>query len=266
VISVKTRPAPAGAWYLGLERGEVAPRCILVGDRARVDLFGEQLQEARVLSDKRGLRTMGGTFNGVPVTIAAFGMGAPIAAVLLEELAVIGVRVALRAGTAMSLAPDRLPLGSFIVAHAALRADGTSLTYAPLGYPAAADPLAVNAVTDVLDKSGLPHSVGILATADGFYTEMLAPSEARSESVRRRHNEFRKVGVLAADMETATLFVVASLLGVRAGSLCLVSVDGPGRALLDDDSRHAGEAQLVDAALRALIAIPDPAERRTAIA
>jgi uridine phosphorylase len=191
-------------------------------------------------------------------------MGAPIAAVLLEELAVIGVRVVLRAGTAMSLAPDRLPLGTFIVAHAALRADGTSLTYAPLGYPAAADPLVVNAVTDVLDTSGLPHTVGILATADGFYTEMLAPSDARSDSVRQRHDEFRKVGLLAVDMETATIFVVASLLGVRAGSLCLVSVDGPGRALLDDESRHAGEAQLVDAALRSLIAIPDPRERRPA--
>ena len=266
MISVKTRPAPAGAWYLGLKEGDVAPRCILVGDRARVDMFGERLQGAMVLSDKRGLRTMGGTFDGVPVTVAAFGMGAPIAAVLLEELAVIGVRVVLRAGTAMSLAPDRLPLGSFIVAHAALRADGTSLTYATAGYPAAADPLAVNAVTGVLDKSGLPHTVGIIATADGFYTEMLAPSEARSDSVRRRHDEFRKVGVLAADMETATLFVVASLLGVRAGSLCLVSVDGPGRALLDEASRQAGEAQLVEAALRALIAIPDPGARRTATA
>lgn len=262
MISAKTRPAPAGAWYLGLEQGDVAPRCILVGDRARVDMFGERLQGARVLSDKRGLRTMGGTFEGVPVTVAAFGMGAPIAAVLLEELAVIGVRVVLRAGTAMSLAPERLPLGTLIVAHAALRADGTSLTYAPLGYPAAADPLVINAVTTVLDKSRLPYTVGILATADGFYTEMLAPSDARSESVRRRHDEFRQVGVLAADMETATLFVVASLLGVRAGSLCLVSVDGPGRALLDDESRHAGEGQLVEAALRSLIAIPDPQDGR----
>src|SRR6266566_5534726 len=61
VISAKTRPAPAGAWYLGLKEGDVAPRCILVGDRARVDMFGERLQGARVLSDKRGLRTMGGT-------------------------------------------------------------------------------------------------------------------------------------------------------------------------------------------------------------
>jgi len=257
-MTVKTRPAPTGAWYLGLNAGDVATRCILVGDRARVDMFGERLDGARVLSDKRGLRTMGGTFDGVPVTVSAFGMGGPIAAVLLEELASIGVRVVLRAGTAMSLAPDRLPLGSFIVAHAALRAEGTSLSYAPLGYPAAADPVVVSTVTEVLTQIGAPHHVGILATADGFYSEMLAPSAARAEPVNRRQEEFRKLGVLAADMETATIFVVASLLGVRAGSLCLISVDGPGRALLDDDSRRAGERQLVEVALRSLIRVPDP--------
>ncbi len=201
---------------------------------------------------------MVGSFRGVPVTVSAFGMGGPIAAVLLEELAGIGVRVILRAGTAMSLAPDRLPLGTFIVAHASLRAEGTSLTYAPLGYPAAADPVMVNTPIDVMNHMRLPYHVGILATADGFYSEMLAPSHERAAPVERRHEEFRQLGVLAADMETATLFVVASLLGVRAGSLCLISVDGPGRALLDDEARKHGEEQLVTAALEALVGVPEP--------
>lgn len=259
-MKAKTRPAPQGAWYLGLTAKDVAPRCILVGDRARVDMFGEQLTGARLLSDRRGLRTIGGSFEGVSVTISAFGMGGPIAAVLLEELAGIGVRVVLRAGTAMSLASDRLPLGTFIIAHAALRAEGTSLTYAPLGYPAAADPVVVSTLVEVLRTDRLPHQVGVLATADGFYSEMLAPTPERAAPVQRRHEEFRSLGVLAADMETATVFVVASLLGVRAGCLCLVSVDGPGRALLQDEPRQVGERQLVQAALKALIRIPDPAE------
>jgi uridine phosphorylase len=255
-MTVKTRPAPQGAWYLGLQPKDVAARCILVGDRARVDVFGRQLTEARVVSDRRGLRTLVGNYQGVPVTVSAFGMGGPIAAVLLEELAGIGVRVVLRAGTAMSLAPSRLRLGSFIIAHASLRAEGTSLTYAPLGYPAAADPIMVNTLVDVLKQSGLPYHLGILATADGFYSEMLAPTPERAAPVEHRHDEFRRLGVLAADMETATLFVVASLLGVRAGSLCLVSVDGPGRALLDDEARKQGEEQLVKLALEALIRVP----------
>lgn len=253
----KTRPAPEGAWYLGLKHGDVASRCILVGDRARVDMFGARLSGARLLSDKRGLRTMGGTYRDVPVTISAFGMGGPIAAVLLEELTGIGVRVALRAGTAMSLAPDRLPLGTFIVANAGLRADGTSLTYAPLGYPAAADSVLMNTVVDVLVERRLQHQVRIMATLDGFYSEMLAPRPDRAEQVEQRHDEFRRLGVLAADMETSTLMVVGSLLGIRTGSVCLVSVDGPGRALLDDELRRAGEEQLVEVALDALVRTPD---------
>ena len=256
-MTTKTRPAPDGAWYLGLSSGDVASRCILVGDRGRVDLFGERLTGTRLLSDRRGLRTVGGQYRDVPVTVSAFGMGAPIAAVLLEELAGIGVRVALRAGTAMSLAPERLPLGSFVVAKAAFRAEGTSLTYAPPGYPAAADPAVVNAVAGVLSERKLPHRICILATADGFYSEMLAPSSDRAEPVERRHEEFRRLGVLAADMETSALMVVGSLLGVRTGSVCLVSVDGPGRALLDDEPRKAGEEQLVEVALEALIRTPD---------
>ena len=253
----KTRPAPEGAWYLGLNANDVATRCILVGDRARVDMFAEHLTGARLLSDRRGLRTMGGTYEGVAVTVSAFGMGAPIAAVLLEELAGIGVRVVLRAGTAMSLDPGRLPLGSFIVAHAAMRAEGTSLTYAPLGYPAAADPVVVSTLVDVLSTKKLAHQVRILATADGFYSEMLAPTPARAAPVEQRHEEFRRLGVLAVDMETSTLLVVGSLLGVRTGSVCLVSVDGPGRAMLADEPRQAGEQALVEVALQALIRVPD---------
>ena len=256
-MMAKTRPAPQGAWYLGLNASDVASRCILVGDRARVDIFAERLAGARLLSDRRGLRTMGGNYEGVPVTVSAFGMGAPIAAVLLEELAGIGVRVFLRAGTAMSLDPGRLPLGSFIVAHAAMRAEGTSLTYAPLGYPAAADPAVVNALVDVLEAEKLAHQVRILATADGFYSEMLAPTPARAAPVEARHEEFRRLGVLAVDMETSALLVVSSLLGVRAGSVCLVSVDGPGRAMLADEPRQTGEQQLAEVALKALVRVPD---------
>ena len=59
---------------------------------------------------------MTGSFAGVPVTVSAFGMGAPIALVVLEELAALGARAVLRAGTAMAVAHD-VPLGAFVVAE-----------------------------------------------------------------------------------------------------------------------------------------------------
>ena len=74
---------------------------------------------------------------GMRVTATAFGMGGPIAAIVLHELFDLGVRTFLRVGTAMAMPPAKL--GDFVLADGAFRDDGTSRTYAPLGYPAVAD-------------------------------------------------------------------------------------------------------------------------------
>ena len=64
-------------------------------------------------------------------------MGGPIAAIVLHELFDLGVRTFLRIGTAMAMPPAKL--GDFVLADGGVRSDGTSRTYAPIGYPAVAD-------------------------------------------------------------------------------------------------------------------------------
>ena len=244
------------AWYLGVTPQEVAARCVLVGDPARVDLFAARLDGARLVSQERGLRTVTGEIAGAPVTVGAFGMGAPIAAVVLEELVAMGARVVLRAGTAMAVGGDDAPLGAFVVAHAALRGESTSAGYAPRGYPAAADPELTERVREQLVRHGAQFRVGTLASYDGFYSELFAPDEERRAGVDARLAELRRLRVLAADMETSAVLVVGAVLGVRAGSLCLVSVDGASRARLGDAERQAGERRLVEVALAAVAATP----------
>lgn len=244
------------AWYLGVTADEIAPRCILVGDPGRVDRFADRLDGARLVSQERGLRTVTGDYLGTRVTVSAFGMGAPIAAVVLEELAGIGARVVLRAGTAMAVGDDADLVGSLILARAALRGEATSATYAPLGYPAVADPLLLDAARGALTELRAPHREGILASYDGFYTELLAVDDRRQAAVAARFAELAALGVLAADMETSAVLVAGSILGVRAGSLCLVSVDGRRGTRLDDAARRAGEDLLVEAALAAVTATP----------
>lgn len=242
------------AWYLGVTPDDVAARCVLVGDPARVDRFAERLDAPRLVSEERGLRTVTGAFAGTPVTVAAFGMGAPIAAVVLEELVGLGARVVLRAGTAMAVGgePDRL--GSFVVASGAVRGESTSATYAPPGYPAVADPALTAAAVAALEERGLPYRVGLLASFDGFYTEMLALDAARRPDVEARFAGLRRLRVLGADMETSALLVAGRVLGVAAGSCCLVSVDGMTRARLEDAARREGERRLVEVALAGLAA------------
>ena len=245
------------AWYLGVTPDEVAPCCVLVGDPARVNLFAEHLESPRLVSQERGLRTVTGVYGGVSVTVSAFGMGAPIAAVVLEELVGLGARVVLRAGTAMAVgAPNGPLLGAFVVAQAALRGEATSATYAPLGYPAAADPTLNDRLRAELERRDAAHRVGVLASFDGFYTELFAADEARRPAVEARLAELRRLRVLAADMETSAVLVAGAVLGARAGSLCLVSVDGSTRARLDAAARRVGERQLVEVALAAVAATP----------
>lgn len=244
------------AWYLGVTAEEIAPRCILVGDPGRVDRFAERLDGARLVSQERGLRTVTGDYAGTPVTVSAFGMGAPITAVVLEEIAGIGARVALRAGTAMAVSDDAALVGSLVLATAALRGEATSSTYAPLGYPAVADPLLLDSARGALRDLGVSYREGILASYDGFYTELFAADDRRKDAVAARFAELAGLGVLAADMETSALLVAGSVLGVRAGSLCLVSVDGRRGTRLDDATRRAGEAILVEAALAAVTTTP----------
>jgi uridine phosphorylase len=251
------------AWYLGATADQIAERCILVGDPARVDLFAARLETPRQISQERGLRTVTGVVGEVPITVGAFGMGAPVAAVVLEELVGLGARVVLRAGTALAVGTQpAVPLGAFVVAQAALRGEATSSTYAPLGYPAAADPVLNDRLRDELARHDVVHRIGLLASFDGFYTELVAADDARQAGVAARLAELRRLRVLAADMETSAILVAGAVLGVRAGSLCLVSVDGPSHDRLGTVERADGERRLVEIALAAIAATPLPEPRR----
>jgi uridine phosphorylase len=243
-------------WYLGLDREAVADRCILVGDPGRIDVFRRALDGAELVTERRGLRTVTGAYRGVRVTVAAFGIGAPIAVIVLEELASVGGRVFLRAGTAMRLG-DRLPMGGFVVAHAAVREDGVSATYVPPGYPAVADLALTEAASAALDRLGVAHGAGLMASGDGFYSELFALTEARAAHVRSRVMELCRLRVSAVDTETSALLTVGRVIGVRAGAMCLLTVDAETRQRVDPDALDRGERMLVKAALDTVVSVED---------
>lgn len=238
------------AWYLGVSPDEVADRAILVGDPGRVDLFAERLTGVTASGGDRALRTVTGTFRDRRVTVCSFGMGAPIAVVVLEELATLGVRIVLRAGTVMSL--GEVPLGTLVLADAALRGESTSATYLSPGGPADADPALTDCLAGVLTDAGATYRRGLVASYDGFYSQLFAIHQDRRQRIAALADDLRRQGVIAADMETSALLAVAPLLGVRAASLCLASVDGRTQRRLDPERRGDDERRLVEVALEAM--------------
>lgn len=239
---------PREAWYLHCAPDQVGEDAIIVGDRGRVLLATELLDDAVLLNEDRGLTTATGTYHGRRITVSAFGMGAPIAAVVVDELAYIGVQRVLRLGTVMTAGGSEL--GDLVLAHGAIRGEGTSLGYLPIEYPAVPDFDLTGRAEAAARATGRPVRAGIYDTADGFYTDMMRrdDAEGQAELVEVR----RERGVVGIDMETSAIFVVARARGISAASLCLASVSGDDFSKLDVEPRREAEFDLLRAGFEAL--------------
>jgi uridine phosphorylase len=141
------------------------------------------------------------------VGFARLPIGAPVVAIVLEELGALGVETIVGIGTAGALA-DTLHPGNVVVCSAALRDEGTSHHYAPASTWATPDTGLLSCL-----QAALPDAaVGPTWTTDAPYRET-------AEEIQR----YRGEGILTVDMEAAALFTVAATLGLRAASIFCVS-------------------------------------------
>jgi uridine phosphorylase len=251
---MKTDEQSASAWYIGADKSEVGDVAILVGDPARIGRIATHMSDVHSVRENRGLSTITGTRAGRRVTVSAFGMGAPIATIVLHELFALGIRTFLRIGSEMAVPPARL--GDFVLADGALRAEGTSVTYAPLGFPAIADFEMNTALRKRLASSQRPWRAGIFGTYDGFYTEMFGLSGERREMIGGLKRDIERMGLIGTDMETSALLVAARILGARASTLCVATVDAHTQAKIDDAEMANAESELFEVALDAIAALP----------
>jgi len=239
-------------WYLKCERQDCAPSAVLVGDPARIDLFTAELTEAHIVAQEREFTTLTGKYQALPVSIISIGIGAPAAAIAMEELWELGVHTIVRAGTMMAL---NAALGDFVLAQGAVRYDGVSTTYLPLPFPALADADLYFTFRQVLDQAHVPHRAGLVASADGFYTQLFRHAVPEHDPQRDDSTlieYLNKCGVLAADMETSAIYTLGQFLGIRCVSLCLATVDGHTHTLLEASLRMEKEKQLVKLVLDGL--------------
>ncbi|HWU62809.1 MAG TPA: nucleoside phosphorylase [Ensifer sp.] len=241
------------AWYIGAKREEVGKAAILIGDPARIARIAEHMTDVAFLPEQRGLKTVTGIRNGTRITATAFGMGAPIATIVLHELYALGIRTFLRIGTAMALRPARL--GDFVLADGALRAEGTSPSYAPLGFPAIADFDLNTQLRACLKSSGKSWYAGIFGTYDGFYTEMFGLSGESRKMVDKLKDDITRLGLIGTDMETSALLTAARVLGARASTLCVATVDGMTQEKIEDSLMAKLERDMFDIALDAVAAM-----------
>jgi uridine phosphorylase len=215
-----------------------AEDALLPGDPGRALALAQQLlTEPRMSNHARGLwGYTGETPAGHPLSIQSTGMGGPSAAIVLHELAGLGVRRAIRVGTCGAL-DATLGHGDLIVAGEALAEDGASRALGA-GEAAEPDPELTGRLAGALP--GAPATVRIVTT-DLFYESgadhAALPGERADAWLRR--------GAVAVEMEAATIFTLGGRLGVATG--CVLAVSD---TFEDGERRRIADERLADAAAR----------------
>jgi uridine phosphorylase len=238
--------------YMKCTQETVSPYVIFSGDPWRVEVLKEYLDNPIHVAFSREYNTYTGFYKGVRITVSSTGIGAPSAAIAMEEMYECGMKVALRMGTVMSL-KDNL-LGHYIVPTGSIRDESTSATYVDRGYPAVADFDLVKIVSDAVRSAGSHVDNGINATMDGYYSQMRESklSKERQTDIEKVLYNLKKNNVSGIDMESSCMLVLGRLMNVKTASLTLVTVLENLKDMLRDGLREEKEKELCRIALESI--------------
>ena len=205
-------------YHLNCGPGEVGEYCLLPADPARCDRIAQYFREPRLIGQNREYRIITGLLGEKRVSAVSTGIGGPGAVIALEELVELGAHTFIRVGTCGGIRMDVQP-GDAVIASAAVRAEGTSREYAPLAYPAAADYYVTRALEEAAVRLGLRHEIGVVQCKDSFYGQHRPEVMPVAEELKENWMAWKRLGVLASEMESAALFVASAHLGVRCGAV-----------------------------------------------
>ncbi|MBQ1742948.1 MAG: purine-nucleoside phosphorylase [Oscillospiraceae bacterium] len=197
----------------GAEKGAFAKTVLMPGDPLRARFIAETfLDNAELVNNVRGIQGYTGTYQGVPVSVMASGMGCPSIGIYSYELFTqYGVDNIIRIGSAGAISAD-LKLRDVVAGMGAC----TNSSYAKqYRLPGTFAPIAnfelLEAAVSAARELGVRMPVGNLFSSDTFY-------DAAASTM-----EWAKMGCMAVEMEAAALYCNAAYTHKRALAICSIS-------------------------------------------
>ena len=195
---------------------------MLPGAPERVYEIASFWDDVKEVGKNRDYITLVGTYKGIPLAVCSSGIGGPSTEIAVVELYKHNVKNIIRVGTSGGLA-KRLNPGDLVILSSCIRYSGTSNLFVPENYPAVADYRVLLALIASCEKLNVNYHVGMGLSVDSFYaTKPQLLGESFTSSIAGMLDKWINAGALQLDMEAATLFVLASLLGINAGAICTV--------------------------------------------
>ena len=243
-------------YHIACGAGDVGEYAILPGDPGRCALIAKYFESAEKIAQNREYVTYTGTLLGKKVSAVSTGIGGPSAAIAMEELAALGTKTFIRVGTCGGI-NLKVKSGDVIIATGAVRMEGTSREYAPIEFPAVADHGVTCALAEAAKRLGLRYHTGVVQCKDSFYGQHSPERMPVSCELTQKWEAWKRLGVLASEMESAALFTVAAALSVNCGAVLNVVWNQERKAAglteVDDFDTERGVRVAVEA-LKALIA------------
>ena len=197
---------------------DVGSYVLLPGDPGRCEAIAAYFDDARRIAQNREFTTYTGTLCGEKVSVVSTGIGGPSAAIALEELVALGAHTFIRVGTCGGI-DLTVKAGDIVVATGAIRHEGTSREYAPIEYPAVADFEVLCELVGAAKSLGYTCHAGVVHCKDSFYGQHAPKRMPVSSELIYKWEAWKRLGVLASEMESAALFVAAAALRVRCGAV-----------------------------------------------
>jgi len=207
-------------YHIKCRKGDVARYVLLPGDPARVKTITSLWDESHKVAENRQYITYTGKVSGVEITTTSTGIGSPSVAIAVEELARCGADTFIRVGTCGGYQKEQ-KIGDIAIATGAVRWEGTTRQYVPIEYPAVSTPEVVMALVEAAERIGVDYHVGITKSGDSLYAGMSFGGYQQSW-MKSIEADFIRANVVSAEMEASTIFTLANLFRLRAGSVCSI--------------------------------------------
>lgn len=246
-VSSADRPELEGGYqyHVRVKKGDLPETVLLPGDPERVEKIISLLDDGTIITRHRGLVVGKGLYKNVEIGVACSGMGAPSTAIVVEELARVGVKNIIRVGSTGAIQPY-VNVGDIIIAIGAVRLEGTSKQYVIAEYPAISDLELTLKLIHSAKTLGVKYHVGIVASTDSFYTGQGREGyDGYKQSwMSNLISDLSRANVLSFEMESSLLFVLGRLYKLRTGSVLAVFANR-----ITNEFRIAGELEAIKVAL-----------------
>lgn len=232
------------------KKGDFAKTVLMPGDPLRSKFIAETfLTDLKLVNNVRGVQGYTGLYKGVPVSVMASGMGMPSIGIYSHELYnAYGVENILRIGSAGAIQPH-INLKDIVMAMGASTDSNWANqfhlagTFAPIcSYK------MLRAAIESAEELDAPYHVGNILSSDVFYGD----DENVPEALDPNHN-WRKMGIMAIEMESAALYLNAARYGKNALCICTVSDQLVRGEFLSADERQTGFRQMMQVALETAV-------------